>query len=75
MVTELFQTEKEKIAGLEAGSIISVYWPKDREYYTGTIAEICSSKKLSHHIRYDDGVAIGRTCAYRKFKVQMKLTV
>lgn len=67
-----FIQKQEKIAKLNVGSRIVVWWPKENEYYAGTIVEIrtsgSSNKKKPHHIQYDDGDSDWEDLQYRKFK-------
>ena len=60
-----FIKKQEKIAKLNVGSIIVVWWPKEKDYFAGTIVEIRSSeKKKPHHIlNMTMEIAIGRTCS------------
>lgn len=70
---DTFQSNKKQkqIAKLSVGSRVSVWWPKDKEYYTGTLTK----KKREgdedgkpHHIRYDDKDEEWTNLLYRKFK-------
>eukprot|EP00978_Attheya_sp_CCMP212_P009562 scaffold22653_cov53-Attheya_sp.AAC.4 len=48
--------KREKVAKLNVGSRISVWWPQEKEYYTGTLTKIDDdSKNHPHHVQYDDG--------------------
>ena len=63
---------------LVVGSRLSVYWPKEKEWYTGTLAEILdddknnNNKNRPHHIKYDDGDEEWIHLLHRRFKVVEK---
>ena len=65
--------KQERIKKLHVGSRISIWWPHEKEYYTGTLTRILdddSDKKISrpHHIFYDDGDEDLVNLLYCKFK-------
>ena len=55
--------KQERIKKLHAGSRIAIWWPHEKEYFTGTLTRILSENNSSrnkktnrpHHITYDDG--------------------
>ena len=74
--------KEETIAKLEISDRISVWWPEEQEYYTGTLLAKTSSNNDSngedsesdsypsqpHHIRYDDGDEEWTNLLHRKFR-------
>ena len=68
-------SKKARIEKLNVGSRISVWWPREKEYYSGTISEIGVDEhgKTTHHVQYDDGDSDWEDLVYKKFKnVQAK---
>lgn len=71
-----FEQQKMRVTKLEVGDRISVWWPQEKEYYTGTLSEINTAgdetyrlkKKHLHHIDYDDGDDEWTNLLYRRFK-------
>lgn len=70
----------ERIAKLNRGSRISVYWPMEKEYFTGTITKIkrveekrnqgsLNSNDKRHFIEYDDGDKEWLNLNHREFKI------
>jgi len=46
---------EQKRLSLRAGDRLEVWWPRDRQYYSGTIQEIQPRRRKPHHVLYDDG--------------------
>lgn len=72
--TNALVRKRERISRLKVGTRISVFWPHEKEYFTGTLTKI---KKLQgdsdiqgkpHRIRYDDGDKEWTNLLHRKFK-------
>lgn len=60
--TVKLRSKREKIAKLEVGSRISIWWAHDKEFFTGTLKKIRALKdgedemtNKPHYVCYDDG--------------------
>jgi hypothetical protein len=69
------QHKRERIAKLGIGSRISIWWPKEKEYYSGTVSQILEgidgdkdATSKPHHISYDDGDEEWLNLLHHKFK-------
>jgi len=56
---------KEK---LEVGSRIRIWWPYEKQYFSGTVDTIEDERPDPHHIRYDDGDEEWTNLLDRNFK-------
>lgn len=68
--TSAQQEQEEKVSRQEIGSRISIWWPQEKEYYTGALVEIDNSDEHSHphRISYDDGDEEWTNLHHRKWK-------
>ncbi len=64
---DVFQNKKkERVQSLMVGSRVAVFWPLEKEFFTGTIAKFEASNQC-HLIRYEDGDEEWTNLVYRKF--------
>jgi len=67
--TVFFALKREKVAKLNVGSRISIWWPQEKQYYTGTLTKIDDdSNNKPHHVRYDDGEEERMNLLHHQFK-------
>lgn len=61
------EKKKQQIAKLHIGSRLSVWWPHEKQYYTGGLKKIRTLENQPHFIEYDDGDTEWTNLLHRKF--------
>ena len=54
-VTSTAEPEEEKLAKISIGSLLSVYWPDDDQYYDCTVQQIQKQRRKPYYLIYEDG--------------------
>jgi hypothetical protein len=71
---EAMDRKKERVQGLQVGTKFAVFWPHEKEFFTGTLTKVKPTeddlglKNNPHHIVYGDGDKEWTNLFHRKFK-------
>jgi hypothetical protein len=60
--------DNPNVVDLQVGSRVSVWWQAEKEFFSGTLSKIKTSKLKPHRVKYDDGDKEWTNLAYRRFR-------